>query len=184
MGIWSRPLFTRCTDKANSVVRSDRVVLSFSEDDACILSNLSNHSTDVTEGDRTFEEAIMATCDTAKIWGYFDKVELHSWELLFSRLMDQNPHVHEAEAHFYCIDSHFPYVIYKERGGPVRIQHGTDGHCLYCNLDFGAEEGEEWKFDKDMYRMARDGHDSVFWNAMEEYCDISLLMRTGQCYPR
>lgn len=185
MGIWSKPLFTRCTGVDGKPVDNNTVLMTFAKDDGQErIYNLRRHGADVTQGTRTFDAAIMSIHDCATIWGYFEKAELQSWEQFFTRLLEQNSHVKKAEAHFFCCDEGFPFVIYKKRGERfVRIQHGTEGHCMYSVLNYD-DQGNEWKFDVEMYAKARDEHKKVFWSAMKEYCDLILLYKTGQSYPR
>lgn len=184
MGVWSYPLFTRCYDAEGKVVDKEAVVMTFYKTDhEQDMGNLHWHNTDVMEGTRTFEAAIMNTCDCAKIWGYLDSRELKCWDAFFTRLLEQNPRVYRAEAHFYCVDSALPYYIFKKRNGAnqqslnrIRIRHGSPGHCLFYVLNFDAEEGEEWKFNPEMYQVARDEHDNLFDLAMDEYHYITRLL--------
>lgn len=99
MGIWSKPLFTVCYGSNGEKLSHDKVTLDFTNDHSQ-ATRLSSHGT-LCEGKTTFNESIMTTCDTAKIWGYFDHREICAWNEYFKLLLDQNPIVQEAQAHFF-----------------------------------------------------------------------------------
>lgn len=194
MGIWSRPLFTRCTGDDGEAVPAESVNVTFTRDDFVKMDFLHYNKTDVSVGTRTFDQVIMATCDTARIWGYFDKEELMCWDALFLLTLHQNPRVRNIEAHFYCADHEHPFVIIMNRGERrgsdahevVHVEHGSTGHCLYSEIHYSSAEfgGDQCVFVPEMYMKAREEHENLFWDCMEEYCDIICLYQTGQPYKR
>lgn len=134
MGIDSAPLTTRCVDASGAVVPPATVMLDFTAcRDARWLDKLTNHG--MFEDRMTpcaFHEGVMGTYDTAKIWGYLEAEELQAWTQLFRLLFAQNPRVVQAQAHFFCTDEGFPYVILCHASdGVPRALVGSLGHCLY-----------------------------------------------------
>lgn len=151
MGVWSEPVFAICYDNNKNIIDSKTVMLDFTNlDEDDLIIRLSSHGT-IVNGKTTFHESIMDTCNTAKIYGYLTKDELDAWSDYFNLLFEQNEAVDLANAHFYCSDNEFPYIISMHRDDKsVKIYTGQRGNILYSKIE--TKDGETYiSFDKDLY---------------------------------
>lgn len=168
MGVWSIPLTTRCYDKEGKLINSENICIDFSkvtQNQTNYIHKLEGHNT-IVEGITTFEKSIMATCNSSRIWGYFDIEEKHGWKQYFTILLNQNPNVYDAQAHFYCEDFNFPYVIRMKRNMKLSIKRGHYEHIMYSTINYDATEDEEFiSFSKDLYFKALD-YPKKFWSVM------------------
>lgn len=163
MGIWSEPLFTVCYNKDNKIIPNDDVKLNFENTHIRLDHNVT------VSGTTTFQESIMSICDCAKIFGYLDDDELNGWNIYFNLLFEQNPNIVHAQAHFFCSDFEFPYVIHKNTTSPVKIEKGVSRHALYTkvNLQCDLEEECPFAFDVEMYKNILFNYPKIFWSEME-----------------
>lgn len=170
MGIWSEPVFAVCYNKEKQIIDSEKVILTFPnkscknerivvfDDKTRKEFGLASHGV-IIRGKTTFKESIMAISNCAKIYGYFDKVEVEMWNSYFSLLFNQNPDVFIAAAHFYCIDDNLPFYIISKRDKPQKIQvfGGTsDSQCvLYTDIIYDDDKESErdiyFEFNKTKY---------------------------------
>ena len=136
MGIWSYPIGVYCEKGYHDVVSGKDVFVRF-DDDTSPPILLSNHSTIVSIKEPvSFEESIMATCDCAKIYGYFDDRELEAWETYFDVLMAQNPELTLAEAHFFCTDHDLAYFARKKRGCLLEWLEVSVGNLVCYDIEW------------------------------------------------
>lgn len=167
MGIWSEPIGVYCKNIDGSKISGKDVTLLFDEDSAALALNV--HSEIKAEIASTttpisFEDSIMAACSCAKIYGYLTKPELRAWDAYFEALMNQNPRVKRAEAHFFCQDNNQAYYARKNRGDDTAWMSLPRGNLACYKLEYNkAEEGEcsderpiklkpELVFDREAYK--------------------------------
>jgi hypothetical protein len=200
MGTWSRPLLTRCYDAAGVLVPPADVRLTLSPTDMSrpwVLKLVNHGMLSETAATLTFDEAVMSTCDTAKIWGYLDSAEYAAWVGLGEALFAANPTVAEAQAHFLCTDATMPYAIVVCRSADVTDEapatsvrynvsyartapalggvaafalYGSRNHALYTTvrLDAAAGDGASLlSFSDAAYAAAVDAHPETLWNEMQ-----------------
>lgn len=180
MGIWSEPLGTFCKNLDGSVIPGSQVVLEIKEDSPA--RRLESHATGVL-GRTTFEASIMATCDTAKIYGYLCAAEFEAWEDYFTTLMEQNPNLGLAEAHFYCCDYGFPYFIRRERDNNHTSWHKVYRGNLACyTFQSQDEDPEELRLDLVFHKgsymaMVRDHRDRLDMLHEEEISHVEWVVK-------
>ena len=160
MGIYSFPLFTICFDINGDVIPFDKVILNFTDDQT--IDRLDNHGI-IINGKTTFEESIMASDDSSKIFGYFDHHECSAWTTYFDILFDQNPNIEEAQAHFYCSDERFPFVFIKSKTENLHVRYGSVHNILYTKLII-EDDDYDFQIDIDKYKDLVINHKSVFRN--------------------
>jgi hypothetical protein len=152
MGTWSAPICTACYDIDGNPVDASTVVSDVTDywtDPPKWMDKLMNHNM-LQKQNSTFDEAVMSTCDTAKIWGYFTQQEEDAWLNYFTFLEGQNPHVALYQAHFWCSDEGIPYYIqWSAQTRRVEVYLGRNGHVLYSKIQ---TEENEIEFDEDKYK--------------------------------
>lgn len=147
MGVWSKPLGTVCYGENREILDTTKITMDFYDvlhDDP--IYSLSQHNV-IVDGVTNFNESIMNTCGSAKIWGYLDNNKINAWTGYFNLLLDQNPQVKEAEAHFYCIDEDHPYIIMMKRGGDLIIREGIHNDQIYSKDHYEDDDS----FDMNKY---------------------------------
>jgi len=165
MGIWSYPITAVCYTKDEKEIEPENVKLDFTNvDKHSPIYKLSDHEV-IVEGNTTFYDSIMATCDTAKIWGYFIEDEINAWTKYFDLLFKQNEKVNKAQAHFFCSDDEFPYIISKEKDEKIKFYSGRTHNVLYTklNIDCDLNEEEVFIFDIEAYKKALHKYPKIFW---------------------
>jgi len=183
MGIWSVPLGVYCEGAGGAPIDGKGVRLRFEKGtpSARRTRRLEWHDTGVAQGeDHSFESSIMRTCDTAKIYGYLEDGEFDAWDAYFDALMEQNPGLQLAEAHFFCEDYNMPYFIKKERGRQTEWFLVAKGNLVCYTLE--PVEGDEpercLKFHADRYeRMFREDREVLSMLAEGELTSIKYNAR-------
>ena len=177
MGIWSYPITAVCYTKDEKEIEPENVKLDFTNvKEDSIIKKLGNHEV-IVEGITTFYDSIMATCDSAKIWGNLTEDELYAWTKYFDLLFKQNKKVNKAQAHFYCMDCKFPYIISKEKDDEIKIYSGEKYNVLYTKLDIECDpdKNEPFIFDEEAYEKALHKYPAIFWIVMNT--DLFNMMK-------
>lgn len=133
MGTWSKPLCTVAITKSGSIVENGSVKVDTLLIPSEALQKLRGHRTfarlDEKRNLLTFDEGIMSTCDSAKIYGYLTDEELDAWEKVMKSIIEQNSHINLLEAHFLC-ENGFPYFI-RYSQNVMSIYVGATHHIIY-----------------------------------------------------
>ena len=144
-----------CIDASGARLPPNEVVMDFTKTERRPLQMLGGHNT-LVEGVTTLETSIMSTCDTARIYGYFDREEHYCWVDYFRLLFEQHPNITTVSAHFYCCDNHNPYFLRcgRERMDCVKLYIGSTDSVLYSHVSYekNPEEDQCIIFDEEMYK--------------------------------
>lgn len=150
MGTWSLPIGA---SPAKFVVNIKQIKNHMKPENWAKLTNHGTFIGDISGEDVTWETCIMATCDTAKIYGYLDQAEFNAWTDLFCVLQNLYPEQKESwKAHFWCSDEYLPYSITYENG-KVYYYDGKSNHAAYTTFDasINPDDEEPYKFDAVKY---------------------------------
>lgn len=177
MGVYSVPLLTVGYGKEGERVPVGEIRVDFTR----IAKNNPVKSLDcegiIVAGKTTFDESIMAIGgDGSKIYGYFSVHKIEAWNNYFGIIFKQNDNVNELQAHFFCEDGDFPYIVKCERNGKACVKQGEVHSCLYTTLnykgDLDPEEDDDYDhpfaFDINKYRENLYEHPRIFWFGMAD----------------
>ena len=130
---------TICRGKDGKLISNGNVMLEMIAIDNLVEHGMFNGNYGIYKG--TFDNAVMAAYDTAKVWGYLDSNEKQAWKNLLRMVCTQNPSVHVVEAHWYCSDEYTPYYFrYTRSKDRLDIYYGSAHDAAWTDYDINHDD--------------------------------------------
>lgn len=178
MNTWSEPVFAICHNIDGKNIPAYSVILDFRNFSG--IERLADHNITV-HGITNFFDSICATCDCAKLYGFFDGAEIAAWDKYFQIMFLQNPNIYDAQAHFYCDRYGIPFMISKRRTDTcVKVFKGQKYNILYncIKLRINPTPKDMIEFDAEMYKNIVRFKNELLISTMEEEYGIFVAWNT------
>lgn len=182
MGILSAPVCVYVVDIAGHPVDPAAVTVLVEVPDHLARHGLCQPRTG-SQYSGSLQAAFASAHPVSSVYGYLSRAEINAWKELFEAVFDQHRHVAQVEAHWWCADEEFPFVLVQRRPevsdmvitDGMGVVRGADpvlfvGHlwsALWSTVALADVDPVDVTFDMDKYQTVRARYPESFWMSMQ-----------------